>query len=101
MQRHFSTLIDAGIAKHTEVSESAILFKDGAFEALHYYRVTEDGKEFTAAQLSDRDKQAMDGWSAGKIFFQRTLRSQVRRRLYVRAGLSLRGLRDRDGSRSF
>ncbi len=69
MQRHFSTLIDAGIAKHTEVSESAILFKDGVFEAVHYYRVLEDGKEFSATQLSDRDKQTADAWSAGKVFF--------------------------------
>ncbi len=70
MQRHFSTLIDAGMVKHTEVSESGILFKDGAFEAVHYYRVLEDGKVFSAAQLSDRDKQTTDGWSAGKVFFK-------------------------------
>jgi len=70
MQRHFSTLIDAGVAKHSEVSESAILFKDGVFEQLHYYRVIEDGKEFSTAQLSDRDKQSTDGWSAGKVFFK-------------------------------
>lgn len=70
MQRHFSTLIDAGIVKHTEVSESGILFKDGVFEQVHYYRVLEDGKEFSAGQLSDRDKQAADGWSAGKVFFK-------------------------------
>lgn len=70
MQRHFSTLIDAGVVKHTEVSESGILFKDGVFEGVHYYRVVEDGKEFSAAELSDRDKQTVDGWSAGKVFFK-------------------------------
>lgn len=70
MQRHFSTLIDAGIAKHSEVSESAILFKDGVFEQLHYYHVVEDGKDFSAAQLTERDKQSTDGWSAGKVFFK-------------------------------
>lgn len=70
MQRHFSTLINAGVVKHTEVSESAILFKDGVFEQVHYYRVIEDGKEFSTAELGDRDKQAADGWSAGKVFFK-------------------------------
>jgi hypothetical protein len=70
MQRHFSTLIDAGIVKHTERSDSAILFKDGAFAQLHYYAVIEDGKEFSAAQLSDRDEQASEGWSSGKVFFK-------------------------------
>lgn len=70
MQRHFSTVIDAGIAKHTEVSDSAILFKDGVFKELHYYRVVEDGKQFSAAQLSDREKQASRGWSTGKVFFK-------------------------------
>jgi hypothetical protein len=70
MQRHFSTLIDAGIVKHTEVSESGILFKDGVFEQVHYYSVLEDGNQFSAAQLSDRDKQTTDGWSAGKVFFK-------------------------------
>lgn len=70
MQRHFSTLIDAGIAKHTEVSDSAILFKDGMFEDLRYYRVVEDGKEFTSSGLSERDKQASEGWSSGKVFFK-------------------------------
>jgi hypothetical protein len=70
MQRHFSTLIDAGVAKHAEVSDSAILFKDGAFEGLHYYRVIEDGKEFSASQLAERDQQALQGWFAGKVFFK-------------------------------
>ena len=68
MQRHFSTLINAGIAKHTEVSESAILFKDGVFEAVHYYRVLEDGKEFSATQLSDRDKQTADVGRPARCF---------------------------------
>jgi hypothetical protein len=70
MQRHFSTLIDAGIVKHSEVSDSAILFKDGVFEKLHYYRIIEDGKEFSETQLSDRDKQSSQGWSSGKVFFK-------------------------------
>lgn len=70
MQRHFSTVIDAGVMKHTEQSESAILFKDGVFQQLHYYRVLEDGKEFSAQQLDDRNKAASDGWSAGKVFFK-------------------------------
>lgn len=70
MQRHFSTLIDAGVVKHSEQSDSAILFKDGTFERLRYYRVLEDGKEFSATQLSQRDKQAAEGWSAGKVFFK-------------------------------
>ncbi|MGH7715921.1 MAG: hypothetical protein ACREML_07980 [Vulcanimicrobiaceae bacterium] len=70
MQRHFSTVIDAGLAKHTELSDSAILFKDGAFEDLQYYRVVEDGKDFSTEQLSDREKQASQGWSSGRVFFK-------------------------------
>ncbi|MGA3038747.1 MAG: hypothetical protein ABSE64_14845 [Vulcanimicrobiaceae bacterium] len=70
MQRHFSTLIDAGIVKHAEQSDSVILFKDGVFAQLHYYHVLEDGKEFSADQLTDRDKQSTDAWSSGKAFFK-------------------------------
>ena len=70
MQRHFTTLIDAGIAKHTEQSDSGLLLKDGAFETAHYYRIVRDGKEFSGKDLADRDKQTNEGWSAGKIFFK-------------------------------
>lgn len=70
MQRHFSTVIDAGIARHTEQSDSGLLLKDGAFVRAHYYRVVEDGKEFSATELAGRDKQTNEGWSAGKVFFK-------------------------------
>lgn len=70
MQRHFSTLIDAGIVRHSEQSDSGLLLKDGMFVRVHYYRIVEDGRDFSAKQLADRDKQANDGWSSGKIFFK-------------------------------
>ena len=70
MQRHFRTIINAGIVKHTEESDSGLLLKDAVFVRAHYYRVVEDGKEFAASQIASRDNQTNEGWSAGKIFFK-------------------------------
>ena len=70
MQRHFTTLINAGVAKHSEQSDSGLLFKDGVFVGAHYTHIVDDGKAFSAAQVKDRDKQTNQGWLAGKIFFK-------------------------------
>jgi hypothetical protein len=70
MQRHFSTTIKAGPIRHTETSESGVLFNNGAFVKIKYYRVVEDGKTFSAKQLADREAQTNRDWAAGKIFFK-------------------------------
>src|ERR1700686_42794 len=70
MQRHFSTTIKAGPVRHTETSESGVLFSNGAFVKIKYYRVVEDGKTFSAKQLQDREAQTNRDWVAGKIFFK-------------------------------
>lgn len=70
MQRHFTTIINAGIAKHSEQSSSGLLLNSDDFAGAHYYRIVDDGKAFTAAQVKDRDTQTNQGWSAGKIFFK-------------------------------
>lgn len=70
MQRHFSTLVDLGVKKYSELSDSAMLFKDGIFAQVRYYRVVNDGNEFSPARLSDREKRTFDGWSSGKVFFK-------------------------------
>ena len=70
MQRHFTTVINAGIAKHSEESDSGLLIQNGVFHLAHYYRIMRDGKTFTPQQLADRDAQTNKGWSSGKIFFK-------------------------------
>jgi hypothetical protein len=70
MQRHFTTVIDAGIARHSEESDSGLLIQNGVFRQAHYYKITRDGKEFTQQQLADRDAQTNKGWASGKIFFK-------------------------------
>ena len=70
MQRHFSTTIKAGPVRHTETSDSGVLFNNGVFVSIKYYRVVEDGKIFSAKQLQDREAQTNRDWVAGKIFFK-------------------------------
>ncbi|MBV8150940.1 MAG: hypothetical protein JOY59_05235, partial [Candidatus Eremiobacteraeota bacterium] len=57
MQRHFSTVIDAGIAKHGEESESGFLMNDGAFVKIKYYKVEDDGKAFSAEKIAERENE--------------------------------------------
>lgn len=42
----------------------------GAYVRLKYYRVVRDGQSFSKKQVADRDAEANQGWSAGKIFFK-------------------------------
>jgi hypothetical protein len=70
MQRHFSTTIKAGPIRHTETSESGILFQNGAFVKIKYYQVVEDSKTFSTKQLQDRETKTNSDWAAGKIFFK-------------------------------
>jgi hypothetical protein len=70
MRRHFTTSINAGIVKHSEESESALLLRDGAFVTAKYYRITQDGKPFGPRQIEDRDKETNQKWSAGQVFFK-------------------------------
>ena len=70
MQRHFTTVVDAGIARHTEESDSGLLIQNGVFREAHYYKIARDGKTFTPQQIADRDAQTNKGWAAGKIFFK-------------------------------
>ncbi len=70
MQRHFSTTIKAGPVRHTETSDSAVLFENGAFVEIKYYRIADDGKDFSPAQIQARDSETNKDWSAGKIFFK-------------------------------
>jgi hypothetical protein len=70
MQRHFTTVVDAGVVRHSEQSDSGLLIDDGVFVAAHYYRVTDDGKAFSASQIRRRDDETNAGWTAGKIFFK-------------------------------
>lgn len=69
MQRHFSTSISAGV-HHTEASESGLLLNDGAFVAIEYYRIVDDGKVFSSQQIAARNTQTNQDWSAGKVFFK-------------------------------
>ena len=70
MQRHFSTTIKAGPVRHSETSESGILFNNGAFVKIKYYRIVDDGKAFSAAQIQARESQTNADWTSGKIFFK-------------------------------
>jgi hypothetical protein len=70
MQRHFSTTIKAGPVRHSETSESGILFNNGAFVKIKYYRIADDGKAFSTAQILARESQTNTDWTAGKIFFK-------------------------------
>jgi hypothetical protein len=70
MQRHFSTTIKAGPVTHTETSDSGILFDNGTFVKIKYYRIADDGKAFSAAQILARESETNTDWSAGKIFFK-------------------------------
>src|SRR6202051_69598 len=70
MQRHFSTTIKAGPIRHTETSESGVLFNDGTFVKIKYYQVADDGKAFSAKQLQAREAQTNSDWTTGKIFFK-------------------------------
>jgi hypothetical protein len=70
MQRHFSTTIKAGPVTHSETSDSGILFNNGAFVKIKYYKIADDGKVFSAAQIRARESQTNKDWSAGKIFFK-------------------------------
>ncbi len=70
MQRHFSTTIKAGPVTHSETSESGILFNNGVFVKIKYYRIADDGKAFSAAQIRARESQTNKDWTAGKIFFK-------------------------------
>lgn len=69
-QRHFTTVIDAHVVRHTEQSDSGFLMKDGAFVKIKYYRVADDGKPWDRAKLDGRDAQTNSDWAAGKIFFK-------------------------------
>lgn len=69
-QRHFSTLVDAHIVRHTERSDSGFLMKDGVFVKIKYYRVADDDKAFDRSKLDGRDSQTNTDWAAGKIFFK-------------------------------
>ena len=69
MQRHFSTTIKAGPVRHTETSESGILFSNGAFVKIKYYRLVQDGKTFSSDKLQARETQTNSDWAAGKIFY--------------------------------
>jgi hypothetical protein len=70
MQRHFVAVVKAGPMRHTETSDSGILFANGVFVAVEYYRVADDGKAFSAQQLDARTKQTNSAWSSGKVFFK-------------------------------
>jgi len=70
MQRHFSTVINGGPVHHTEVSDSGLLLKDGAYVNIRYYRIADDGSAFSAAKIAQRNTQTNSDWSAGKIFFK-------------------------------
>ena len=70
MQRHFNTVIDAGIVKHREASDSGMLMREGAFVEAKYYKIADDGRAFTTKQIDDRDAETNKGWSEGKIFFK-------------------------------
>ena len=70
LQRHFTTVVNAGIARHSEESESGMLFKDGVFVTAKYYRIVDDNKPFSAKQIVDRDAQTNQGWVTGKIYFK-------------------------------
>jgi hypothetical protein len=70
LQRHFTTTIDAGIARHSEESESGMLFKDGVFVTAKYYKIVDDNKPLSEKQIVDRDAQTNQGWATGKIFFK-------------------------------
>jgi hypothetical protein len=70
MQRHFSTTIKAGPVTHSESSDSGILFNNGAFVKIKYYRIADDAKAFSAAQIRARESQTNKDWTAGKIFFK-------------------------------
>ncbi|MBC5809355.1 MAG: hypothetical protein GIW95_00635 [Candidatus Eremiobacteraeota bacterium] len=70
MQRHFTTVIKAGPIKHTETSESGVLFNNGAFVKMKYYSIADDGKAFAADKLASREKQANTDSATGKIYFR-------------------------------
>lgn len=70
MQRHFSTVLHAGPVHHTEESDSGILLNNGSFASAKYYRISDDGKAFSAQQIAQRDAQTNQDWTVGKIFFK-------------------------------
>lgn len=70
MQRHFSTVINAGPVHHTEDSDSGLLIDDGAYVKIKYYRIVEDGRAFSSGKIAQRDSQTNGDWAAGKVFFK-------------------------------
>jgi hypothetical protein len=70
MDRHFSTLIHGGPVRHSETSESAYLMSDGAYAAIKYYAISDDGKAFDRGKIGGRESQTNKDWKAGKIFFK-------------------------------
>jgi hypothetical protein len=70
MQRHFSTVLHAGPVHHTEESDSGQLMNGGSFVKITYFRIADDGKEFSAQQIAQRDAQTNQDWTVGKIFFK-------------------------------
>ncbi len=70
MQRHFSTVLHAGPIHHTEESDSGQLMNDGSFVKIKYFRISDDGKAFSAQQIAQRDAQTNQDWTVGKIFFK-------------------------------
>lgn len=70
MQRHFSTDVHGGPVHHSEQSESGVLINDGAYVKIKYYKITQDGADFSQSKLDDRDSQTNRDWSAGKVFFK-------------------------------
>jgi hypothetical protein len=70
MQRHFSTVLHAGPVHHTEESDSGQLMNDGSFVKIKYFRIADDGKAFSAQQITQRNAQTNQDWTVGKIFFK-------------------------------
>ncbi len=69
MQRHFNTTI-SGAIHHTEQSDSGQILLNGAYAGIKYYSILEDGEQFSAAKLAQRDSTTNKDWSAGKVFFK-------------------------------
>ena len=66
LHRHFTTVVQGGPVRHTEESDSGFVMNDGAFVRIRYYRVADDGKEFSAQQLQQRESETNRDWAAGK-----------------------------------
>lgn len=70
MRRHFSTVINGGPIRHTELSDSGLLLKNGAYVDIRYYRIADDGRVLAATNVAQRNTQTNSDWSAGKVFFK-------------------------------